>query len=152
MLNFHSSGDFAVLLSSLEKMRGLKPIAGYSVMAVSKFLHPYNPELFPIYDNLAIKDGVFKCFRDDFREFCYASGLQYESPGNTVTCLLKYIRWASSLLASAHSGYMEAFADWLRTKPGAELQRRTFNVSSLYATAFEFTAIGAWHMETAACE
>jgi hypothetical protein len=148
LLNAHTLGDWATLLSSLEKMRELKPVAGYPVMAVSKFLHFYNPELFPIYDNLAIKDGVFKCFRNDFREFCYASGLQYESPGNTVTCFWKYIRWASSLLASAHSGFMEAFVDWLRRQPGAELQRRGVDASTLYATAFEFVAIGAWCMET----
>lgn len=152
LLNFHTSGDCAALLSSLEKIRGLKPIAGYSVMAVSKFLHPYNPELIPIYDNEAIKDGVFHCFKNDFREFCHTSGLQYESAGNTATLLLKYIRWASSLLASAHSGYMEAFLGWLSTQPGAELQGRTFNVSTLYATAFEFTAIGAWRMEIEARE
>lgn len=148
LLNFHTSGDWAVLLSSLEKMREMKPLAGYPVMAVSKFLHFYNPELFPIYDNEVIKDGVFHCFKNDFREFCYTSGLQYEI-GNTSTFYWKYIRWANSLLASAHSGFMEVFVDWLRTQPGAELHRRTFDVSRLYATAFEFTAIGAWRVETA---
>ena len=146
---FHTGQEQAALLSSLEKMRGLKTIAGYPVMAVSKFLHFYNPSLFPIYDNDVISNGVIRCFKNDFREFCYTSSLQYESNEDTATFLWKYIRWASSLLASARAGFMETFADWLRTQPGAELHRRTFDVSTLYATAFEFTAIGAWRIEIA---
>ena len=45
-------------------MRDLKPVAGYPVMAVSKFLHFYNPALFPIYDNLVIWNGVLGYFRN----------------------------------------------------------------------------------------
>jgi len=146
--HFHRDGNHVALLSGLQKMEGLKAIASYPVMAVSKFLHFYNPELFPIYDKTVIYDGVFVCFRDDFKEFCAKSGLRYEYE-DTPTFLSKYIRWASFLLASAHSGFMEAFVDWLRRQPGAELQRRTVDASTLYATAFEFVAIGAWCMETA---
>lgn len=146
LLNFHSSNDWAALLSSLEKMRELKPVAGYPVMAVSKFLHFYNPALFPIYDNEVIWNGVFRCFRSDFKEFCCTSGFKYEYE-DTASFYCKYIRWANSLLASAHSGFMKTFVDWLRTQPGAELPRRTFDVTTLYATAFEFTAIGAWRTE-----
>jgi hypothetical protein len=32
---------------------------------------------------------------------------------------------------------------WLGKQPGSELPKRKVDVSSLYATAFEFTAIGA---------
>ena len=145
---FHTDGNHAALLSGLEKMKGLKAMASYPVMAVSKFLHFYNPELFPIYDTKVIYNGVFVWFRNDFKEFCAKSGLQYEYK-DTPTFLGKYIRWASSLLASAHSGFMEAFVDWLRKQPGAELQGPTVDPSTLYATAFEFTASGAWCIESA---
>jgi hypothetical protein len=43
--------------------------------------------------------------------------------------------------------FQEDFVEWLRGQPGADLERRTFDASHLYATAFEFTAIGAWRME-----
>jgi hypothetical protein len=36
----------------------------------------------------------------------------------------------------------------LRKQPGAALESRTFDASTLYATAFELTAIGAWRAET----
>lgn len=55
-----------------------------------------------------------------------------------------YMRWASSLLAVAHGRFMQVFIDWLDEQPGTALPgRRRFDVATLYATAFEFTAIGA---------
>ncbi len=143
---FRTSGDHTALMSSLENLRGLKPVANYPVMAVSKFLHFYNPELFPIYDNEVIWNGVFRCFRRDFKEFCYTSELKYEYE-DTASFYCKYILWASSLLAHAHSDFMAVFVAWLRKQPGAALESRTFDSSTLYALAFEFTAIGAWRTE-----
>jgi len=57
--------------------------------------------------------------------------------------MLYYMDWASSLLSAAHDKFMQIFADWLGKQPGANLPRRTFAPASLYATAFEITAIGA---------
>jgi len=37
---------------------------------------------------------------------------------------------------------METFVDWLSKQPGGQ-SPRNFDALSLYATAFEFTAIGA---------
>jgi hypothetical protein len=38
---------------------------------------------------------------------------------------------------------MATFLDWLGKQPGSDLPKRKFDASSLFATAFEFTAIGA---------
>ncbi len=118
-------------------------------MVVSKFLHFYNPGLFPIYDNEVIWNGVMRHFKSDFKEFCYSRSLEYEYQ-DTPSFFYKYMRWAGSLLDSAHPGFMGVFVDWLDRQPGAELQRRAFDPSTLWATAYEFTAIGAWCRETAA--
>jgi hypothetical protein len=40
----------SLLRPDLIAMRGIKPTRGYPSMPVSKFLHFYNPSLFPIYD------------------------------------------------------------------------------------------------------
>lgn len=146
---FQSSATQSTLASSLEKMRGLKSVTRYPVMAVSKFLHFYNPELFPIYDTEVIWNGVFRCFRNDFKEYCDRSGVRYHYE-DTASFLWKYISWASSLMASAHPEFMQVFLYWLDRQPGADLKRRTFDASRLFATAFEFTAIGAWRSEIAA--
>jgi hypothetical protein len=143
--NFAGSGKQEGLLSSLAKIKGIKPNAGYPVMAVSKFLHAYNPSLFPIYDNEVIWERVFRRFKNEFREFCWTSKLAY-NVGFTPLFLRNYISWASSIFATAHPRFMEAFVDWLSKQPGGQLPRN-FNTLSLYATAFEFTAIGAAEAE-----
>jgi len=73
--NFHNSSTKGALLASLEKMRSFKPVAKWPVMPVSKVLHFYNPELFPVYDNEVIWNKVLKRFKIEFREFCHSSRL-----------------------------------------------------------------------------
>jgi hypothetical protein len=63
-------------------------------MAVSKFIHFYNPSLFPIYDNEVVEYKVFARFRTDYREFCDGAGL--DSSANGADFLRNYVCWASS--------------------------------------------------------
>jgi hypothetical protein len=148
LANLMSSGKKEELLSSLTKMRDIKPNSGYPIMAVSKFLHFYNPALFPIYDNMVIWEHVFKRFNSEFRQFCLKERLGYDI-GFTALFLRNYICWASSLVAAAHPMFMETFVRWLDKQPGADLSKRKFDASTLCATAFEFTAIGAAEAELA---
>ena len=114
-------------------------------MAVSKFLHFYNPSLFPIYDGEVIWRKVFSRFQDDFRDFCQSENHPYAEAihHDTASFLLYYMRWASFLLSAAHETFMQVFVEWLERQPGVELRRRQFDAATLYATAFEFTVIGA---------
>lgn len=139
--NFVGSGKEDDLLIKLPKMREIKPNQQYPVVAVSKFLHGYNPSLFPVYDNEVIWEQVFRRFKNEFREFCRTSNVVCDL-GFTPLFLRNYVSWASSLLASAHPKFMATFVDWLNKQPGGQLAR-TFDALTLYATAFEFTAIGA---------
>ena len=147
LLNFPKSGTRLrlELESCLRKMEGIKPKKGYPHMTVSKFLHFYNPGLFPIYDNKVIREKVFKRFQNDFRAFCGSENIPYARAINddTATFLLYYMGWASYLLSVAHGTFMQVFKDWLGRQPAAELDKRSFDPTSLYATAFEITAIGA---------
>jgi|ERR1700677_505725 hypothetical protein len=139
--NFVGSGKEDDLLIKLPKMREIKPNQQYPVVAVSKFLHGYNPSLFPVYDNGVIWEQVFRRFKNEFREFCRTSNVVCDL-GFTPLFLRNYVSWASSLLASAHPKFMETFVDWLNKQPGGQLARN-FDALTLYATAFEFAAIGA---------
>ena len=58
LLNFPKTA--LSLESRLAKMRRIKPNQDFPVMTVSKFLHFYNPGLFPIYDTEMIWEKVFK--------------------------------------------------------------------------------------------
>jgi hypothetical protein len=143
LLNFPKTAPS--LESRLRKMRGIKPNQEYPVMTVSKFLHFYNPGLFPIYDTAMIWEKVFKRFDNGFRDFCWKAGIPYDSAikDGTAAFLRYYMLWANSLLKVAHPTFMAVFADWLGKQPGAELRKRRFDPTALYATAFEITAIGA---------
>lgn len=142
LMNIHNSRIHATLVSSLEKMRDFKPVANWPVMAVSKVLHPYNPALFPVYDNDVIWNKVLKHFRNEFKEFCWTFSPPYDVE-DTPIFYRNYMCWGAALLASTHPRFMEIFAEWLAKQPGAELSTRQFDASGLFATAYEFTIIGA---------
>jgi hypothetical protein len=147
-LNLTNFGKAEVprLQSRLATMRGIKPNQSYPIMTVSKFLHFYNPALFPIYDTGVIYNKVLNGYwKSDFRGFCDRERLPYSVFMNkdTIDFLPSYMRWASSLLSTAHSGFMQVFTSWLGEEPGADLSRRSFDPKTIYARAFEYTVVGA---------
>ena len=129
-------------------MQGIEPKRGYPLMTVSKFLHFYNPALFPIYDNEVIWKRVGNGrFKSDFREFCdrerIPNSIVGDSAEDTAAFVRYYMIWASSLLSVAHAGFMQVFKDWLGQQRGTNLLKRKFDPTMLYARAFEYTATGA---------
>ena len=146
LMNFGESGTACRLQSCLLTMSEIKPKKGFPIMTVSKFLHFYNPALFPIYDTKVIYDKVLNgYFKSDFRDFCDRETLPYRVFMNedTVDFYPAYMRWASSFLSVAHGSFMQVFTDWLAEQPGADLSRRKFDPTTLDARAFEYTAVGA---------
>jgi len=127
-------------------MKEIKQKKDYPLMIASKFLHFYNPTLFPIYDNKVIWEKVlYGCFKSDFRDYCDRENLPCRRFKNedTVDFLPAYMRFANSLLSKAHGKFMQVFIEWLARQPGMEVHRRKFDPSTLYASAFEYTAVGA---------
>ena len=57
--------------------------------------------------------------------------------------------FAALLLSIAHGKFMQVFVEWLARQPGVDLGRQKFDAATLYATAFEFTIIGATAAESA---
>lgn len=135
------TGTHEALLRSLLSFDGIKPNKGYPVMTVSKFLHFFNPSLFPIYDSKIVEMRVFGRFRNDYKSFCAKYGMN--PARRDVVLLHNYVLWAAETIVSAHPAFMQQFVDWLKH----ELPPREFeageNLDQLFATAFEFTAIGA---------
>jgi hypothetical protein len=143
LLNFRDGGSQLNILPSLERMRGLKPVADWPTMAVSKVLHFYNAELFPVYDSEVIWRKVLTRFKQEFRDFCVTLSRPWDF-GDTPTFYRNYMSWGAYLLGHAHPQFMKAFESWLAKQPGANLPTRNFDASRLFATAYEFTIIGAF--------
>jgi hypothetical protein len=146
LLNFPKSGTGVRLEARLLKMQGIKPKKDFPLMTVSKFLHFYNPSLFPIYDNWMIWNKVLNGrFKFDYRDFCERQNIpkHIANGEDTAEWLRHYMNLASSLLSAAHKDFMGVFVDWLAQQPGVVLTRHKFDAATLYATAFEFTVVGA---------
>ena len=144
LANFLNHDQQPLLHPRLSKMKTLKPNKGYPIMAVSKFLHFYNPGLFPIYDDAVIWRLVLeKRFNRDFRRFHAERSLRYETD-DTVEWLVNYISFASWMLSSAaHPEFMRVFAEWLSVQPRCQGVGGKLIGTGLYAMAFEYTIIGA---------
>jgi hypothetical protein len=138
LLNFGDNRRQAVV-RRMKGLKGMKPTCGYPVMAVSKFLHFYNPGLFPIYDGAVVDKRVFRAFGSDYEEFCTDSGLDSRASG--AEFLGNYMNWGNRLLSSAGPRFMEIFVEWLQENESAA--HDVARLSDLHAMAFEFTAIGA---------
>jgi hypothetical protein len=90
-----------------------------------------------------IWNKVLKHFRNEFKEFCWAFSPPYDVE-DTPIFYRNYMCWGAALLASAHPRFMEIFTEWLADQPGADLSKRHFDASRLFATAYEFVIIGAY--------
>jgi len=131
------------LLASLSRLRNIKPNKEYPTMTVMKFLHFFNPRLFPIWDREVVGGRVFRRFRSDYREFCKSKNLDPYAKG--AKFIPNYTLWAGDLIRSSGTKFMNSFARWFRSQVGSHPD--TLNVlqdiDKYYATAFEFVAIGA---------
>jgi hypothetical protein len=121
--------------------------AVYPWMAVSKFLHFFNPRLFPIYDGAFMWAKVANgAFSEDYTDFCRHNG--FATKENTVRFNLQYTLWASEIMAAAGNDCMATFSRWFATQvdgypdPAGVLE----DVPTYYAAAFATVAIGAAHM------
>jgi hypothetical protein len=140
--------DYPKLKVCLLALQDLKPNTEYPTMAVSKFTHFFNPSLFPIYDTEIIWNRVFAVFKQDYVEFCEQTNRDRKACGADFLC--NYIAWGQALMASGEPDVMSHFVTWL----SQELPPRHFSsieessLQRLYATAFEFCAIGASQVES----
>ena len=100
-------------------------------------------ELFPVYDSEVIWKRVLTRFKEEFKGFSLAFSQPWDF-GDTPTFYRNYMSWGACLLAQAHPQFMKDFESWLAEQPSANLSRRNFDASRLFATAYEYTIIGAY--------
>ena len=112
-------------------------------MAVSKFLHLFNPTLFPVFDNAFIANEVLKVFSNDFLKCGRKAGFGEESEEEDYYGL--YMLWASELIRLGGDEFMNDFAEWFTSQVHGKEDSEGILTQAprYYATAFEFVAIGA---------
>ena len=144
-----STRDTDTLLKCIKIMKGVKnlPTHRTPIMAISKFLHCYNPRLFPIFDGAVIQQTVLRVFKDEWRSFPEPA-LEWEVPTEQRD-YLKYMFWAASLLQGHERVLSGTFSQWLKEQLGREGANEALpsDCQEWYATAFEFIAIGAMGLQ-----
>lgn len=135
------------LLQCIEIMEGVKSLPTHRtpIMAISKFLHLYNPRLFLIFDNAVIAQSVLPAFRTEWQSF---TNPVLDLPTSIeARNYLKYLFWAASLIQEKKEEIASAFTQWLTEQMLFEGASETPPAESRewYATAFECVAIGAMH-------
>ncbi len=132
-----------MIAECLMKIKDIKTLSSgeTSSMAISKFLHFFNPKLFPIYDNQIIKKEVLKTFSDDWSSF--KDDICTKNIDKGIETYFCYVLWASNIFKQSQNGVMnkfiKIFAKRIEGNP-LELPR---DLTEYYATAFEFISIGA---------
>lgn len=143
-----------VIRACLDCLGPIKPTKSYPTvypaMAALKFLHFFNPGLFPLYDTAYVWNRVMHgAFRQDYTSFCERRGFHWNQW--SVQLCVQYVLWASEVMQSADAECMPRFARWLTSQapdPSA-LEPPLQEIEHYYAAAFEVVAIGAAHLPAA---
>jgi len=134
-----------VVLNFLEKLGDMKtvPDGGYPTTCASRFLHFYNPKLFPNVDNALINQQVLQVFGLEFDKYCADTGIaewDYET-----SFYGQYMLWAGKHIQMADPEFFSDFETWFKAQvegeddPNGVLEE----ITKYHAAAFEFVAVGA---------
>ena len=141
--------------SILPSLKFIKRSRSYPWMPVSKILHFVNPTLFPIWDWGVVwyqvmwrETGVGDApFRREYESFCNDNDLTATENGARFLC--NYCAWGARYIQLGGSPFMGWFADWISQNFSDDIVKYNMDqrINTLYATAFEFVAIGAAYLE-----
>ncbi len=141
LANLKDGQDCDALIKCLNKIKDIKTLKSgrVSTTAISKFLHFFNPKLFPLYNEKDIEKGVLKIFGKEWKDFTPA--VHSESPYCGIRTYFRYILWANQIIRQNHKKIMGVFMEWVEEQVGPKNDLDF--LKDYYATAFEFIAIGA---------
>jgi hypothetical protein len=146
LMNIEERRGPTLVMSALSAMEGIKPGREYPHMPAAKFLHFFNPTLFPIYDNETMWKQVCRgAFKSDWHRVCQDTGILL---GETSSRFYHtYTRWAGELVRSADNDLMASFAEWFKTQDNGVSAEANLKLETYYAAAFECIAVGAMVIE-----
>jgi hypothetical protein len=127
--------------TAIAEMKATKRNNEYPHMAASKFLHFYNPGLFPIYDGAVIWNEILNgIYKREWSSVCYRYGIKvYET---SERFLLTYFAWAAELSKCADEELTQSFSTIFRDR--ARLDKRDLpGLDKYYASSFEYALFGA---------
>ena len=151
----HPTPEATALEEFLPLVQFLKPTQRYPWMAVTKVMHFVNPGLFPIWDTDVLWNKVMwpgpaegnASFRRAYQSFCKEH--EFHVLENGAVFVHNYVLWAAHHIQQADDSFMAWFEEWMQQRFPNDIPKYSSarRLRSLYATAFEFVAIGAAYLE-----
>ena len=140
------SSDSKAVHTAVRAMTEVKIISEYPHMAAAKFLHFYNPALFPIYDGAMIWNRIlYRAFRSEWEDVCDEYGIKFWEGSEAF--LITYTSWAAEVMQAADPAIMVAFEQRFREMSGS-MRAASENAAHYHAAAFEYLLMGAARLET----
>lgn len=100
--------DVVAIRNAVRAMRRVKANGEYPHMPASKFLHFYNPSLFPIYDNAVLWERVLHgVFLPEWKGVCREYRINVTEQSDRF--LITYFSWAAEVMRSADPEVMIDF-------------------------------------------
>lgn len=134
-----------VVLPFLDRISEIKTVAdsSYPTITASRFLHFFNPHMFPNFDNVLMNQQVLQAFGNDFDRYCADTGIaDWE---HYAAFYGQFMLWAGRHIQNADPEFFKDFEEWFRAQvegeddPNGVLEE----AGKYHATAFEYVAIGA---------
>ena len=151
----YGSSEAEALADFLPQLWIVKRNKSFPWMAVSKVMHFVSPGLFPIWDTDVLWNKVMygaskhsaAPFRQDYESFCGQH--EFHVLENGAVFVHNYVLWAAHHIQQADDSFMAWFEGWMQQRFPNDIPKYSSarRLRSLYATAFEFVAIGAAYLE-----
>ena len=120
-----------------------RPWVEIPTTCASRFLHFYNPKLFPNVDNALTNQQVLQVFGPEFDKYCADTGIaewDYET-----SFYGQYMLWAGKHIQMADPEFFADFETWFKAQVEGEEDPNGVleEITKYHAAAFEFVAVGA---------
>lgn len=138
------------ICSCIRKLKKIKKLKSEKtpIMAISKFLHFYNPKLFPMYDTTYVNNRLLSIFRDNWKDFITRFNLSNcQKEDSEFKKYIQYIYWAHSVFDNIKNpnDIMEYFSKKIEQEIPKEEKKLDF--TQYFALAFEFISLGACELK-----
>ncbi|MFO0969805.1 MAG: hypothetical protein U0793_29975 [Gemmataceae bacterium] len=135
-----------ILLPFLDKLHDIRILTGstgYPVAAASRFLHFFNPHLFPIFDDILTNREVLQVFGAEFDRYIADTGAGGWNDDSAFYG--QYVLWASRHIQLADPELFDDFATWFGVQVEGEEDDNGVlaEIKTYHAALFEFVAVGA---------
>lgn len=140
-----NNDDIKLICSCIRELKEIKHLRSKKtpIMAISKFLHFYNPKLFPMYDTTYVNNRLLSIFKRDWNDFTRGFNLSNcQNEDQEFKKYIQYIYWAQSFFKNPNK-IMQCIYEKIKQI----IQLEFYDLKQYYGLGFEIISLGACELE-----